>query len=74
MPSLLESYSDFKEIPDDLPEVPKTYEVQSRIAVANYYTNLLKAPLQRDWKGHRSTILIIREDLRVLGGGLKNHP
>ena len=44
LPGLLESDSDAKEIPDELPEVPKASERQKRIAIAHYYTDVLEAP------------------------------
>ena len=70
-PGLLESYSDAKEIPDNLPEIPKASVRQRRISISRYYTILLKAPPQKEWKGHVGTILIIREDIRVPGESRK---
>ena len=74
LPVLLESDSDAEEIPDNLPEVPKASRGKSRIDIANYYTDVLEVPPQREWKGHGGTILIIREELRVPVGVSKNHP
>ena len=67
LPRSLESDADFKEIPVNIPGVPKASEGQRRNFIAIYYTNVLKASPQRDWKDH-GTISIIREEIRVLGG------
>ena len=71
---LLESDSDVEEILDNITDVPKASERQRIIIIAYYYTNVLGNPQKREWKGHGSTILIIREELRFTGGGLENHP
>ena len=69
---LLESDSDVEEILDNITDVPKASERQRIIIIAYYYTNVLGNPQKREWKGHGSTILIIREELRFTGGSRKS--
>ena len=44
---LLESYANVKEIPDELPGVPKSSESQRQNFIAGYYTNVIKDPPKR---------------------------